>query len=422
MHTEGWNLRPGYGLGGIFAKVLGHSYLNLEFPSDEYWMFQALSFAMNGIGIGSPNPEVGCVIVSNNRLISFGVTEKVGHKHAETIAIEMALNKDPQILVGSTLFVTLEPCSHSGHQPPCVNLIERSGISRVVYGSIDPNPMVNGKGIDYLKSRGIKVHCSRLYAECQAWHYPFIARCLGTSKEPLFFGKWAQTIDGMLADDKSNSQWITGSSARKYGHWLRQKYDAIMIGVSTLIADEPLLTVRDCEPIVSTPLRIISDPKGRLLSVNAKKLDSLSNKIFSSPGTIYLTSRDYREQALQSWLQKLTHKPLILINEHSDYIQGLKATLDHPDIFLAFDRKISTVYVEGGSVLLSLLLRADLIEACHVFIATGFLGGNLNRIFKNCCNQPELKLREMRRFQLIAAEKLGGDLVMEFGKLKMMEQ
>jgi len=219
--------------------------------NDEIYMRQALFLAANGVGRTHPNPTVGAVIVSGGEVAGEGWHHGPGKPHAEVEAITMAGNR----AAGSTLYVTLEPCSARGRTPPCTEAISRAGITRVVYASTDPNPKMSGGGA-WLQGHGIKVTANVLEAEADELNRPFLyANRLG---RPYVIAKAAMSLDGKLATRRMDSKWISGEISRKHAHALRAECDAILIGSGTLNADNPSLTVRDA-PLVGgrAPLRVV---------------------------------------------------------------------------------------------------------------------------------------------------------------------
>lgn len=218
---------------------------------DKDYMRMALSLAKKGMGWTSPNPMVGAVIVKDERIIGEGYHHRCGGLHAEREALA-ACSEDPK---GGTMYVTLEPCCHTGRQPPCTEALVGAGISRVVIGSSDPNPLVAGKGIEYLRKHGIEVETGVLEEECDAINYVFFHYI--TTGTPYVVMKYAMTMDGKIATGTGASKWITGEAARRDVHEQRSHYRAIMVGVGTVIADDPML---DCRIEGGrNPVRIICD-------------------------------------------------------------------------------------------------------------------------------------------------------------------
>lgn len=223
--------------------------------TDIDYMRLALQLAARGEGWTSPNPMVGAVIVKDGRIIGQGWHERYGALHAERNALR-ACTEDP---AGATMYVTLEPCCHHGKQPPCTDAVLEAGIARVVVGSADPNPLVAGRGIEILRTHGIEVTEGVLRAECDALNRIFMHYI--TTRRPFVSMKYAMTMDGKIATYTGASRWVTGEAARQHVQAQRHRFRGIMIGVGTVLADDPLLTCRI--PGGRNPIRIICDTQLR---------------------------------------------------------------------------------------------------------------------------------------------------------------
>ena len=219
--------------------------------SDEDYMSLALHFAKKGVGWTAPNPMVGAVIVKEDRVIGQGWHEKCGQPHAERNALASCTEPSE----GATMYVTLEPCCHYGHQPPCTEAILNVGIKRVVVGSGDPNPLVSGRGIQILREHGIEVTEHILEDECTRLNEVFFHYI--QTKRPFVVMKYAMTLDGKIATYTGASKWVTGEQARNHVQEQRHRYTGIMVGVGTVLADDPLLTCRKAG--CKNPIRIICD-------------------------------------------------------------------------------------------------------------------------------------------------------------------
>ena len=219
--------------------------------SDAEYMKLAIELAKKGAGYVNPNPMVGAVIVKDNRIIGQGYHETFGGMHAERNALKNC-RESP---IGSTLYVILEPCCHYGKTPPCTEIIIASGITRVVVGTLDCNPIVSGKGVKILEKNNIQVDVGILEKECQQLIKVF--RKYVTKHIPYVFMKYAMTLDGKIATYTNQSKWVSGEEARKQVHQLRHKVTAIMVGVNTVIQDNPLLTCRLENG--KNPIRIVCD-------------------------------------------------------------------------------------------------------------------------------------------------------------------
>lgn len=231
--------------------------------SHEYYINRCLQLAKNGLGTTRPNPAVGAVIVYNDTIIGEGFTSPYGGNHAEVNAINSV--KDKSLLSNSTIYVTLEPCSHYGKTPPCSDLIITHKIPAIVIGCIDDNPEVAGKGVEKLKASGCKVTVGVMEAECKAHHKRFFT--FHNKKRPYTILKWAETRDGFIAPKTKNEKkpvWITNPYSRQLVHKWRAEEQAILVGTNTVIEDNPSLTVRDWKG--SNPIRIVLDKDEKLNS------------------------------------------------------------------------------------------------------------------------------------------------------------
>ena len=223
-------------------------------------MARAIELAWRAVGLTSPNPPVGAVLVRNGRVVGEGFTQPAGQAHAEVVA----LREVGDLASGATLYVTLEPCSHFGRTPPCTDAIIAAGVAEVHVSTIDKNPRVSGSGIDQLRSVDIAVHVGQGQSEADELAAPHAK--LVTAGRPLVTAKFAMSLDGKIATRSGESKWITGEESRRYVHELRARSDVIMAGIGTVIADDPQLTARspDGTPLPRQPLRVIVDSSGRL--------------------------------------------------------------------------------------------------------------------------------------------------------------
>ncbi|MDD2654662.1 MAG: bifunctional diaminohydroxyphosphoribosylaminopyrimidine deaminase/5-amino-6-(5-phosphoribosylamino)uracil reductase RibD [Candidatus Omnitrophica bacterium] len=321
---------------------------------DEYFMDLALKLALKAKGKTSPNPLVGAVIVKNNRIIGEGFHRRAGEPHAEIIA----LRKAGESSRGSTLFVTLEPCSHFGRTPPCVVEIIKSKIKKVVIGMQDPNPINNGKSIQILRSQKIEVKVGCLEEKLRRINEDFTKYI--TQKIPFVTVKVAQSLDGKIAVASGESKWITSEKSRSISHDLRKYYDAILVGINTVLKDDPLL---DCP-----------DREKKLYKV---KVDSdlripLKSKIFSdaSHGKIIIaTTKDFTKESKYDILAK---KEVIFIKTpKKDGKVDLRYLLNQ----LA-RLEIMNVLVEGGGKVIGSMFDEGLVDKLMFFIALKIIGGN----------------------------------------------
>ena len=349
-------LKKGFGLGGRIDRALAETVApSFAGGTDEFWMEQALLESMAGVGIAAPNPAVGCILVENDREIGRGHTQAWRKEHAERMAFEQ--RDRAADLSRVTAYVTLEPCSHQGHQPPCVDLLVNSPVPKIVIATRDPDPRVNGEGIRRLREAGKEVVSGVLENECRAWHFPFLRN--RTTGRPVWIAKWAETPAGFLADASGHSKWISNESSRAYTHWLRQKYDAIVVGAGTFLADHPRLTVRDCAPPHHrNPERWVFDPKGRLLCAPKGRLLNPSSALAG-----------FKIAVCESVLKN--HPSPI----SAEWV-SIPSAIDSPDLWRRFCEGVASasrpvplqsVMVEGGASLLRGLFQEGLIDGVHRF-------------------------------------------------------
>ena len=220
------------------------------------YMKRAIELAKKGIGYTNPNPIVGCVVVKNDEIISEGYHEKIGGFHAE----RNALTNCKEDTTGAELYVTLEPCCHYGKTPPCTEIIIEKNIKKVYVGSMDPNKLVAGKGVKILEENGIEVECGVLKDECDKLNEVFFHYI--TNKTPYVVMKYAMTMDGKIACENGDSKWVTGEKARETVQNMRKKYMGIMVGINTVLEDNPMLNCRIEENV--DPIRIICDSNLRI--------------------------------------------------------------------------------------------------------------------------------------------------------------
>ena len=319
------------------------------------YMKRALDLAKAGEGFTSPNPLVGAVIVKEGRIVGEGYHKAYGENHAE---VEAFLNAKEEV-EGGTMYVSLEPCSHHGQTPPCANLIVEKGIKKVVIGMKDPNPLVSGRGIEILEKAGIEVVTGLMEEEAKKQNEVFIKYI--TSGLPFVLMKTAMTLDGKIATSTGNSKWITGGSSRDYVHKIRGKMSAIMVGIGTILADNPSLTTRIEGQIAKDPIRIIVDSSGRIpMDARVLKLESKSKTI------VVLT-----EKAEEQKIRRLEEAG----------VQVIRSPLKEGRVDLTFlmrelgKRKIDSILLEGGSELNYIALREGIVDKVQSFIAPKIIGG-----------------------------------------------
>ena len=327
-------------------------YEEMIIMTDEIFMREALNAAAHARGRTSPNPMVGAVVVRDGRIVAIGWHRQAGTPHAEVHALNMA----GELARGSTLYVTLEPCSHFGRTPPCVDAIINAGIKRVVAAMSDPNPKVAGRGFERLRSAGIDVTVGVLENEARRLNEVFLKWI--TTGLPFVMMKTAMTLDGKIATSTGQSKWITSSSARRRVHEWRNEYDGIMVGIGTVLADNPSLTARLDIPS-RNPIRIIVDSRARTpLDANVV-IDGQSK-------TIIAVSAPAPKKNIDALMERGVEIIIAGDGEHVD----LKLLMRE----LA-TREITSVMVEGGGTLNFGLLSAGLVDRINAFIAPKVIGG-----------------------------------------------
>lgn len=315
------------------------------------YMRLALDIAKKGRGHTSPNPMVGCVVVRNQRIIAEGYHERYGGFHAE----RNALTRCKEDLTGAELYVTLEPCCHYGNTPPCTEIIIERGISKVYVGCMDPNPQVAGKGVRTLREHGIAVETGILEEECLALNEIFFHYI--TTKMPYVAMKYAMTMDGKIASHTGDSKWVTGEEARHHVHELRKHYSAIMVGIGTVLADDPMLNCRIEEGV--DPVRIICDSRLRT------PLDSQIVKTAKEIPTIICYDKG-QEEKLDA-LRNAGVEVMRIANKGKVDIHAVMKELA--------SRGIDSVLVEGGGIFHGAMLKSGLVKKIYCYIAPKLIGG-----------------------------------------------
>lgn len=320
----------------------------------------ALRAAARGDGRVHPNPSVGAVIFRGDRILGRGTTRPVGSAHAEIVAIEAVRRKHgAAALRGASMAVTLEPCNFTGRTGPCTEAILESGLTRVVVGCRDPHSRVGGRGIRRLRSRGVEVTSGVLEDECRWQHRGFISVC--ERGRPHVTLKLATSLDGRIALASGESRWITSAKARAFVHRLRDANDAIMVGSATAIADDPRLDVRRGDRVVRTPIRVLLD--GRLRVPGDARLFDVTD----DAQTWVLCGR--RARGIRAARERATH--VLEIPRTREGFVDLRRALER----LAKEG-LTRLLVEGGGELAAALLRADLVDEVHWFLAPKLIGGD----------------------------------------------
>lgn len=323
--------------------------------NDEAYMRLALQMAAQSQGQTAVNPVVGCVIVKDGRIIGLGSHLQAGTPHAEIHALHMAGSE----AAGSTVYVTLEPCSHFGRTPPCADRLIAERVKKVVIACKDPNPKVAGSGIEKLKQHGIKVEVGLLEQEAIQLNERF--NKFIKEQMPFVTLKTANTLDGKIASHTGDSKWITNDLSRSYVHTLRHRHQAIMVGVETIIADNPKLTTRLTVPALN-PLRIIVDSKLRT-PMEAQVIQDVSDEESS---TLLLTTEQASAEKQAAYEACGVEVLRCGKDEKVDLIKAMK---------LLGERGISSILLEGGGQLNGSMLEAKLIDKIILFFAPKIIGG-----------------------------------------------
>ena len=323
----------------------------------EEYMRRALELARKGEGHTSPNPMVGCVVVKDGRIISEGYHEKYGEFHAE----RNALTRCTEDTAGADLYVTLEPCCHQGKTPPCTDIIIEKKIARVFVGSMDSNPLVAGKGVQILRDHGIYVETGILDAECRKLNevfYHYIA-----TKTPFVVMKYAMTLDGKIACATGDSKWVTGEIARTQVHRMRGRYRGIMVGIGTVLADDPMLNCR-VEGGVD-PVRIICDSNLHIPT------ESQIVKTASDIETIVACSQEALEsERKQEKIRRLKEAGIQVIGTEGAHGVNLVELMK-----MLGGQNIDSILLEGGGTLNASALEDGIVNKVYAYIAGKLIGG-----------------------------------------------
>ena len=353
----------------------------------EQVMRLALRLAARGEGKTRPNPMVGAIVVHSGRIVGQGYHHKAGQPHAEVLALRQAGSRAK----GGTLYVTLEPCHHFGRTPPCTEAIVRSGIRRVVAATIDPNPRNRGRGLRFLRSRGIQTRVGILEREAQELNRVFVTWM--RLKRPFVTVKVAQSIDGKIATRTGASRWISGPAARAWVHRLRSEVDAILVGVGTVLKDDPRLTARVGRG-AHQPIKIIVDSHLRT---------SPRARVLSSGRVIIATTRSAPHSKEKRLLRAGAEVLRLPARNGRVHLKSLLRKLAH--------RKISHVLIEGGGEIIASAFEAHAADRIAVIIAPKIIGGR---------NAPTVvegigitSLNQAITLKNLTVRRLGSDLLIE---------
>ena len=351
------------------------------------YMKRAIALARRGMGRTSPNPAVGCVIVRDGMVVGEGWHRKAGEPHAEIHALRQA----GAAAGGADVYVTLEPCAHFGKTPPCAEALIAAGVKRVMAAMIDPNPQVGGRGIGMLRAAGIEVTVGLMEEQSRLLNEPFIKYV--TTGMPFVVLKSAMTLDGKTATHSGDSRWITGEKSRLYVHRLRAQADAVMVGVGTVRADDPLLTCRIAGG--KDPLRVIVD------STLAIPLHAQVLQLKSSARTIIAT------------LAADTPKGKKIGSQGVQLMQCLErdGRVDLHDMFTRLGAMgVQSVLLEGGNTLAGEALRRGLVDKFLFFYAPKMVGGEAPGLFSG---DGPAKMADAGRLGNLKIRRFGQDLLVE---------
>ena len=324
---------------------------------DRYWMAETIALAEKAAGRTSPNPMVGAILVKGGEVVGRGYHQRAGGPHAETLAIKEAGTK----AAGATLYVNLEPCTHYGKTPPCVEAIVEAGIATVVCAMEDPNPKVNGQGVAYLREHGIGVRVGILHLDAMRLneaHVKFVV-----TGRPLVTLKIAQSLDGKIATPNGRGERLTGPAAQKFVHALRSRYDAVLVGKNTVIMDDPQLTVRAIKG--RDPLRLVLDSWGKLppsAGVFSNNVDRKTVRIGLAIGKRPPTKS---HPDCFDWYVNPDDRHQVDLNEV---------------LSVAARNNITSILVEGGGQVFGSFIREQLADKVHILMSPRFLGTGVNAL------------------------------------------
>ena len=361
-------------------------------PLDEKYMRIAVSLAKKGIGETSPNPVVGAILVKNGKIIASAYHKKAGSMHAEALAIARAGKRAR----GAILYSTLEACTHYGKTPPCVDAIVKSGIKRAVFAMRDPNPVNYGRGIAALKRAGIKIKSGVLKKEALELNRPF-AKFI-KRRFPYVTIKMAQSVDGKIADAKGRSRWITSVASRGLVHKLRAQNDAVMIGVNTLLKDNPLLTSRIHNRNGKQPIRVILDTELRT-ALRSRLLE----KGKGNGAEVLIAGGKGASPKKKILLEKKGAKVILLPRAEN------RVSLICLMKYLA-KRGVMSVLSEGGSELTAALLKTGLADEAFFFISPRIIGG---KTAPTSCGGTYSDIRKSIWLKDVRMERVGQDILIK---------
>ncbi len=365
--------------------------------ADEYWMSNALVLAARGLGRVAPNPAVGCVIVRDGRLVARGWTQPEGRPHAETEALRRAGDQAK----GADVYVTLEPCAHKGETGACTQALIKAEVARVICALQDPDPRVNGTGLQALRKAGVEVVEDVLADEAASLNAGYLLH--RRAQRPLVTLKIAASLDGRIAAPNRHSRWITSQMARRYAHWLRATHDAILVGSRTARADNPELTCRLPGMAAHTPTRIVADSH---LSID------LASKLVQSADEhgLWILCRDDTDSDRR---EALTSAGAKLFDTAINQASGL---IDIKEALTSLAREgVTRLLVEGGSRIAASFLREGFVDRVAWFVAPMVIGGDG---VAAVAGMGFDRLNDVPHFRPLLSQPLGRDMMMLFERVK----
>jgi len=365
-----------------------------KMQNKQLFMKKALELAKKYKGLTHPNPTVGAVIVKNGKIIGKGAHKKAGYPHAEREAIKNAIEKGYDI-ANSEMYITLEPCCHYGKTPPCTEAIIDNKIKKVFIATLDPNPLVAGKGVEILKNQGIEVETGLLQEEAQNLNEDFFYFI--KKQKPFIHIKFAQTLDGKIATSTGSSKWITGEEARKYAHLLRKEAGAVLVGSKTALKDNPSLTVRYIET-ERQPKRILID----------KYLETPINyNIFNEEAETFVITSEKADKSKIEVLQKKPNVKVFILPLRNKYFNW-NDILDKLK-----EEGIIHILVEGGKGIITSLIKQDVYQRISTFIAPKLIGED------GISSIGQLGIKDINQsinLKISNIQKLGQDILLQLKK------
>ena len=362
----------------------------MDNKTDSNYMLEAVRLARKGRGRTSPNPCVGALIVKDGVVVGSGYHQKAGTEHAEV----HALRKAGSLAHGSVMYVTLEPCNHTGRTPPCSHAVAASGIIKVVIGMLDPNPLVDGSGADYLRSRGIEVVSGVHEQKCRELNRAFIKHI--TTARPLVIMKAGLSLDGRITYRKGHGGELTGPESQREVHRLRDRTDAILVGVSTVQIDDPALTTRLKQGKGHDPLRVVLDTK-LSISEDARILSQDS----AAPTWVFCSTGADEEK-----ISRLRSAGVIV----QMVGRGKNERVDLPEVLDVLGHNgIISLLVEGGATIHGAFLNERLVDRAHLFYAPIFAGNGGISVIQGY--QVKGGKQTSIRLEDVKTKKMGEDLL-----------